>query len=128
VLLGAAVLTAGSAVTVAIAGPLGAATIGDGSSGAGSVGAATGSCSGAISCVGICTGVGDCVGAMAMDTVGAGASAGCTATGTATGVAPCEIDWLADGCTGAGAWTVTGAAGDQRSLSAVGTTGVPDWV
>jgi hypothetical protein len=33
-----------------------------------------------------------------------------------------------DGCTGAAAWAVTGAAGDQRSPSETGTTGVAEWV
>ena len=40
----------------------------------------------------------------------------------------CETDWGVDACTGAAGCATTGAAGDQRSPSAVGTTGVPDWV
>ena len=47
--------------------------------------------------------------------------------GTA-GVASWETVRGGDGCTGAAAWAVTGAAGDHRSPSETGTTGVADWV
>jgi hypothetical protein len=53
---------------------------------------------------------------------------GSTLSCGAAGAVSWETVRGADGCTGAAAWAVTGAAGDQRSPSEIGTTGVADWV
>ncbi len=53
---------------------------------------------------------------------------GSTLSCGAAGAASWETVRGGDGCTGAAAWAVTGAAGDQRSPSETGTTGVVEWV
>jgi hypothetical protein len=67
------------------------------------------------------------VGACSMLTVVVAGSSGCAPLETDCET-DCETDWGIDACAGAAGCAATGAAGDQRSPSAVGTTGVPDWV